>query len=113
MASRWITNLESTEHCAALVSNAEAALKAARSPAEINAAKATLERAKFINADVRNTYAQIRAAHGEIEILDPHPTPQRTADEIKAQGIVGLYKPGAGTGPAQYGQTITIEGVDG
>jgi hypothetical protein len=107
MASRWITNLESAELCQAKVDAAQAALSAARTGDEIRAAKAQLETAKFIQADVRNTLQKIKNQHGQVDISDPHPTPERTADEIKAQGIIGIYKPGAGN---SYGETVTIGG---
>ena len=99
MSTRWISNLESMESMAKAVEDAAAALKASSTPAERRQASALLNIAKFKQADVARTLAQLRMEYnGRITIGSPMATEWRTSDEIAADGIVGIYREGAGTG---------------
>ena len=97
--SNWITNLESIAHLEGVVEEARLMVSAATNPTEKRTAEAALARAKFILADVKLTMANIdRETGGRFAIGEPMATEWRTKDEIAAQGIVGIYRQGAGDG---------------
>lgn len=100
--TRWITNLESADHLVAQVAKAEAALDAAAPGEERRQASAMLEVAKFRQADAARTLRQIQIENGgRIDIGEPMGTQWRTAEEIAKDGIVGIYRQGAGDGPQE------------
>lgn len=96
---RWITNLESEEALAAEVAKAQIALRTATG-ADIREAAALLHIAKYKQADVARSMRQIEMeTNGRFAIGKPMATEFKTQDEISAQGIVGIYRQGAGDGP--------------
>ncbi len=95
MSSRWITNLESVTVLEQRLYDAKQ--RAASEPTAEN--KGAVDMAKYLLADVRRTYAQIEKEHPGYGVAEPMATEQRTAAEIAADGIVGLYRTGAGTSP--------------
>jgi hypothetical protein len=100
--SRWITNLESTERLQADVKNAEFALKQAKDSGEgVKQATHMLSLAKFRLADNRKTMREIENENaGRISVGPPMGTPYKTAEDIAKDGIIGIYRQGAGDGPA-------------
>lgn len=105
--SLWITNLNSIESMEAKVKEAEAALDASQPGPERRMAARSLEIAKLRLADVKRTFKLIELEHGgKITIKEPHATPQRTSEQIAAQGIVGIYLQGAARSAAQPGVTL-------
>lgn len=95
--NRWLTNLESEESMAKAVEDATAAVKQAQTPGEKRQAEALLQIAKYKQADVARTLAKIRMEHnGKVSIGNPLRTEWKTAEQIAADGIVGLYLEGAG-----------------
>ena len=111
---RWITNLESEPSMAAATT---AALKAwQRDPTPAN--KAALATARYRQADVSRTMRQIEMeTGGRFTVGEPLETAQRTSAQIAADGIVGLYREGAGSAPmglkvpvAQKAQSAPVSG---
>lgn len=99
MADRWVTNLESREHLAAQVARAEDAVRQAGDGPERRQAKALLETARYKQRDVENTYRKIAdETKQRFTFGQPRETPWRKAEEIAADGIIGIYMEGAGTG---------------
>jgi hypothetical protein len=95
----WVTNLESKEHMALRVSTAEEAVKSAPDQWARKAAEARLYRERYIQADVAKAMADITMRNGgRVSIGPPHPTQDRTSEQIAADGIIGIYKQGAGDG---------------
>jgi len=98
----WITNLESIAKLESDVKNAECALKVAKDTGgNVKQAQSMLSIAKYKLADVKNTYRQIEQDNnGRISIGEPLSTPYKSAEDIAKDGIVGIYRQGAGDGPA-------------
>lgn len=97
--SRWISNLEAEETMAKAVAAAKVKLTDAKTPEERRAAEAELAKARFKQADVARTMRAIELeTKGRFTIGEPMPTEWRTAEEIAAQGIIGVYREGAGDG---------------
>ncbi len=92
--SRWITNLESVE---VLQQQLEAAEHVALSSPDDKEARAMVAVATYRLRDVQNTLRKIAQDEPLFTIGAPLETPYRTASEIAADGIVGIYKPGAGS----------------
>ena len=100
--SRWITNLESVGSLVEAVTKAEQALKAAEQSKsdDSRVAQSILDVAQFKLADVKRAMAAIEIeTQGRFSIGEPQATQWRTAEEIAAQGIIGIYRQGAGDGP--------------
>lgn len=94
--SRWITNLESEAHLAGQVAAAKRALDAAPHDKALQAAHHV---AKYRQADVAKTMRQIEMeTQGRFNIGAPMETQFRKAEEIAADGIIGIYREGAGDG---------------
>ena len=93
MMGMWVTNLESTEALQSLLDNALALQRAQ----DGHTARAAVSRAKFLLADNKRALAALNQSHGPISFGEPMATPFRTADEIAADGIIGVYKQGAGS----------------
>lgn len=104
-SDRWITNLESTAALETAVRNAEVALKVAKDTGEgVRQATAMLSVAKYKLADNKKTMHEISRENGDrIAIGEPRATPYKTAEAIAAEGIVGIYRQGAGDGPSGVG----------
>lgn len=83
------------------VDEAKTAVALAKTGDEKRQAEALLHTARFKQADVARTLAKIRMEqNGRITIGQPMATEFRTSEAIAADGIIGIYKEGAGTGPA-------------
>lgn len=95
---RWISNLESPESMADAVKRAASAVAIAQTPEEKRMAERLLATAKFKQADVAKTMKQIQMEHPRHSIGEPAATLWRTKEEIAADGIIGIYREGAGTG---------------
>ena len=97
--NRWVTNLESAETMAKAVEDATSAVRQAKTPEEKRQAEALLHIARYKRADVARTLAKITMENqGRVTIGEPMATEWRSREEIAAQGIVGIYREGAGTG---------------
>jgi hypothetical protein len=87
--SRWVTNLESRESLEAERDKAQAQVDAnpgsLTARAELNAALGRL-----VNHD--RTMALIEQENGRIGIGEPMGTEYRTAEAIKADGYIGIYR---------------------
>lgn len=89
-ADRWLTNLESLERMERELEEATA-----------TGNKSAIALAKFKLADVKRAMALIEMENGgRISIGPPKGTIHRTAEAIAADGIIGIYRQGAGDGPA-------------
>lgn len=105
---RWLTNLEGAARLAADVAEAEAAHAADPSPQH----KAVVDVARFRQRDVANQLAKIKAEHGDVVLAEPRATAWRTAEEIGADGIIGIYLPATGDASAPGGKFVyTLDGV--
>jgi len=102
---KWITNLESIAKLESDLKNAECALKVAKDTnGDTKQAQAMVSIAKYKLADVKNTYRQITQDHGDrISLGEPLATPYKSAEDIAKEGIIGIYRQGAGDGPAEVG----------
>ena len=95
--SRHITNLESEAKLQAAVDAAQQAIRNAKSVPDLKSAEAALNVAKFKLADRAHTLRKIELENGPISLGEPQATPWKTAEAIKADGIEGVYRQGAGT----------------
>lgn len=110
---RWITNLESEHHLAGLVAKAEQELKDTKAAGKnTRFAQVNLERAKFYQRDVQNTWNKIRQEYPGCSIGVPRETAWKTSQQIAADGIVGIYRPGVGTGALNFESAITLPSLD-
>jgi len=87
--NRWLTNLESRESLEAERAKAQAQVDA--SPASLTA-RAELNAAlgRLVSHD--RTMALIEQENGRIGIGEPMGTEYRTAEQIKADGHIGIYR---------------------
>jgi hypothetical protein len=87
--NRWLTNLESRESLEAERDKAQAQVDA--SPASLTA-RAELNAAlgRLVSHD--RTMALIEQENGRIGIGEPMGTEYRTAEQIKADGHIGIYR---------------------
>jgi hypothetical protein len=94
--TRWLTNLEDVNVLKQAVYEAKRAVNA--SPGD-KATEHALYVAQYKLADVTRSLEQIRMeTHGRFTIGEPMATESRTEKEIAADGIVGIYREGVGTG---------------
>ena len=102
MTDRWVTNLESTAALETDVRNAEAILNAAEATGDgVKQAKAMVSIAKYKLADNKKTMDEIKREYGgRIALGEPRATPYKAAEDIAKEGIIGIYRQGAGDGPA-------------
>lgn len=87
--SRWITNLEDR---AALKQRAESAQMAYDADPNNPGARVSLDTALARLVGHDRTMALIENEHGKIGIGEPMGTEYRTADEIKRDGFIGIYR---------------------
>jgi hypothetical protein len=87
--NRWLTNLESRESLEAERDKAQAQVDA--SPASLTArAELNAALSRLVSHD--RTMALIEQENGRIGIGEPMGTEYRTAEQIKADGHIGIYR---------------------
>lgn len=90
---KHLTNLESEEHILDQVAKAQDAVtNAGEDPSAQAKANAALVHANLLAEGHRSTMSFIRQEHGDISIGEPRATKWRSVAQLRAQGLVGLYR---------------------